>query len=130
MALADSSAPALDQLALADFIARGELDRHVRRMRARYRSRRAALLRALSDSLPAAQVSGVAAGLFALVLLPSGIQEQAVVTAAQGLGVGVEGLATHRLEGGPAGLIVGYASLPEPAIARRVALLAEVISSC
>jgi len=129
-ALADSSAPALDQLALADFIARGELDRHVRRMRARYRSRRAALLRALSDSLPAAQVSGVAAGLFALVLLPSGIQEQAVVTAAQGLGVGVEGLATHRLEGGPAGLIVGYAGLPEPAIARRVALLAEVISSC
>ena len=38
--LADGGTPALEQLALADFIARGELDRHLRRMRLRYRRRR------------------------------------------------------------------------------------------
>jgi GntR family transcriptional regulator / MocR family aminotransferase len=129
-ALADSSAPALDQLALADFIARGELDRHVRRMRARYRARRAALLTALRDHVPAARVSGVPAGLFALVRLPPGVQEQAILTAAQALGVRVEGIATHRLGDGPAGLIVGYGGMPEPAIARGAALLAEAIGSC
>ena len=44
----------LDQLALADFIARGELERHLRRMRLRYRERRDALVEALSRSLPEA----------------------------------------------------------------------------
>jgi DNA-binding transcriptional MocR family regulator len=41
--------PALDQLALADFVERGELDRHVRRMRLRYRRRRDVLVAALED---------------------------------------------------------------------------------
>lgn len=126
-ALADSTAPALEQLALADFIARGALDRHLRRMRVRYRARREALLAALRDHLPAAAVCGVPAGLFALVQLPSGVDEQTVLTAAQAHDVGVEGLASHRLGDGPPGLILGYASLPEPAIARGVALLAGAI---
>jgi GntR family transcriptional regulator/MocR family aminotransferase len=126
-ALADSTPPALEQLALADFIARGELDRHVRRVRARYRARREVLVAALRDHMPAATVGGVAAGLFALVELPPGVDEQALVTSAQVRDIGVEGLASHRLGGGPPGLVLGYASLPEPAIARGVALLAEAM---
>jgi GntR family transcriptional regulator/MocR family aminotransferase len=126
-ALADSTAPALEQLALADFIDRGELDRHVRRMRVRYRARRAALLAALADHMPGARVRGAAAGLFTLVELPPGVDEQALVTAAQARDVAVEGIGAHRLGDGPAGLILGYASLPEPAIARGVALLAEAM---
>ena len=126
-ALADSTAPALEQLALADFIARGELDRHVRRVRVRYRARREALLAALRDQMPEARVGGVAAGLFAPVELPPGVNEQALVTAAQARDLGVEGLASHRVGEAPAGLILGYGSLPEPAIARGVALLAEAM---
>jgi aspartate/methionine/tyrosine aminotransferase len=38
----------LDQLALADFIAPGDLERRLRRMRLRYRQRRDALVEALS----------------------------------------------------------------------------------
>ncbi len=45
--VADGGSPALEQLALAELIARGELDRHVRRMRLHYRSRREALCTAL-----------------------------------------------------------------------------------
>ena len=44
--------PALDQLALADLLERGELDRHLRRMRPIYRGRRDALLAALARHLP------------------------------------------------------------------------------
>ena len=49
---ADRGSPALEQLALADLIARGEFDRHLRRMRPVYRRRRDALLAALSRRLP------------------------------------------------------------------------------
>ena len=45
--LADRGSPVLDQLAFADFLARGEFDRHLRRMRPLYRRRRDALLAAL-----------------------------------------------------------------------------------
>ena len=49
---ADRGSPALEQLALADLIAKGEFDRHLRRMRPVYRRRRDALLTALSRRLP------------------------------------------------------------------------------
>ena len=46
--LADRGSPVLEQLAFADFLARGEYDRHLRRMRALYRRRRDALVAALA----------------------------------------------------------------------------------
>ena len=49
---ADRGSPALEQLALADLITRGEFDRHLRRMRPVYRHRRDALLAALARRLP------------------------------------------------------------------------------
>ncbi len=124
--------PVLDQLALADFIARGELDRHLRRMRLRYRGRREALLAALERSLPEASIAGVAAGVFALLLLPDGRSrdEEQVVNRAAALGVGLEALAWHRAiesEDEPGGLVLGFANLPEPAIERGVELLAKAI---
>ena len=122
-ALADAPAPALEQLALADFIARGELDRHLRRMRVRYGARRAALVAALGE----ARVNGVPGGLFALVPLPPGADEDAVVTAAAARGVSVEGLAGHRVGAGSPALVLGYASLPEPALERGVAMLTKLV---
>jgi len=119
--LADGGSPVLDQLALADFIARGELERHLRRMRLRYRERRDALAEALSRSLPEAQVRGVAAGLFVLAVLPDGVDEEALVSAAGARGVGVEALSWHRLcDGGPPGLVLGFANLSVAAIERGV----------
>ena len=113
----DGGSPALEQLALADFIARGELDRHLRRMRLRYRERRAALLLALERLLPAARALGIAAGLFVTVLLPDGIDEGLVLSAASARGVAADGLAWHRCaRAGPAGVVLGYANLAEPAI--------------
>jgi GntR family transcriptional regulator/MocR family aminotransferase len=48
----DSGTEVLGQMTLADFISRGELDRHLRRMRLRYASRRSALLEMLCELVP------------------------------------------------------------------------------
>jgi GntR family transcriptional regulator/MocR family aminotransferase len=48
--LADCGTARIEQLAFASFLSRGELDRHLRRMRARYRRRRDLLVGAITDS--------------------------------------------------------------------------------
>ncbi|HYM54467.1 MAG TPA: PLP-dependent aminotransferase family protein [Solirubrobacteraceae bacterium] len=123
----DGGSEAIGQLALRDFIARGELDRHVRRMRLLYQRRRETLLEALGRWLPQARVSSLgAAGLFELVTLPEEVEEHTLLTAAAARGVGVEGLALHRfVPGGPPGLLLGYGNLSEPAIEHGVRLLGE-----
>jgi GntR family transcriptional regulator/MocR family aminotransferase len=125
-ALTDGGSPILEQLAFAEFIARGELDRHLRRMRVRYRQRREALVAALARSLASARVSGVAAGLFVLAWLPDGTDEDAVLGGAAARGLGAQGLGAHWIgEGTRPGLVLGYANLSERAIADGIALLAE-----
>jgi GntR family transcriptional regulator/MocR family aminotransferase len=122
----DAGSEAIGQLTLADFIARGELDRHIRRMRLRYESRRETLLRAVDRWLPDARASGAHAGLFELVLLPDAIEESRLLRAAAERGVGAEGLALHRFAAdGPPGILLGYGSLSEPAIEQGVRLLGE-----
>jgi GntR family transcriptional regulator/MocR family aminotransferase len=122
-ALTDAFAPSLEQLALADFISRGELDRQLRRMRVRYGARRAVLMSALRG----APVSGAPGGLFALVWLPPGTDEEALVTAAGARGIRVEGLANHRVREGQPGLILGYACLSQPALERAAAVLTNLV---
>src|SRR5207245_65224 len=118
--VAGGSPPVIAQLALADFMARGELDRHLRRMRLRYRERRRALLTALDAGIPRARVSGVAAGLYAMVRLPGGTDAEAVLRAAADRGLELE-----RADDG--GLVIGYAGHTEPAIVRGVRVLAGAL---
>src|SRR5205823_6725325 len=68
--LTDHGAPTLDQLALARLITSGAYDRHLRQARRRYRARRDALVVAVRRHLPGARVTGLAAGLHAIVRLP------------------------------------------------------------
>ncbi|MGI5238226.1 PLP-dependent aminotransferase family protein [Dactylosporangium sp. CA-139066] len=126
--LADRGSPAIDQLALADFLDAGELDRHLRRMRPLYRRRRDALLSALARHLPDFRPAGVAAGQHLVAWLPPGLTEEAAERAAARVGVGVYGIRQYRLNApGPQGLIFGYASLSERTIAEGVALLAGAL---
>ena len=125
---ADGGGPVLDQLALADLLARGEIDRHLRRTRRVYRRRRDALVGALARELPDASVTGVAAGLHALVMLEPRASEERVLAEARSRGVALHGLGEMRLETtGPPGLVVGYAHLSEPAIDRAVTVLGEAV---
>jgi GntR family transcriptional regulator/MocR family aminotransferase len=128
-AIEDGGSEAIGQLALCDFIARGELDRHVRRMRLRYQHRREALLESLARWVPQGQVSSPgAAGLFELVTLPEEIDEPRLLRAAAARGVGMEGLAWHRFRpGGPPGVLLGYGNLSEPAIEHGVRLIGQAL---
>jgi len=125
----DGGSEVIGQLALCDFIARGELDRHMRRTRLLYQRRRETLLEALARSLPLGRVSSHgAAGLFESVELPAEIDEPALLRAAGTRGVGIEGLALHRyIPGGAPGLLFGYGNLSEPAIEQGVRLLGEAL---
>ncbi|MET7465085.1 PLP-dependent aminotransferase family protein [Nonomuraea sp. NPDC005501] len=126
--LADRGSPVIDQLTFADFLGRGEFDRHLRRMRPVYRRRRDALLAALRTHLPDLRPAGIAAGQHVLAWLPPGLEEEAVVAAAGRHGLVIQGVGPFRIAGaGPGGLIFGYASLSESAIAEGVALLATAI---
>ncbi len=115
---------ALDQLALADLIERGELDRHLRRQRRRYRRQRDALLRALAARLPQIEVQGAAAGLFVVLRLPPATSEAEVLRHARALGLALEGAGAAD----PA-IVVGYANLAEAAIASVVDALAASVRS-
>jgi GntR family transcriptional regulator / MocR family aminotransferase len=126
---ADRGSPALEQLAFADFVTRGEFDRHLRRMRPVYRRRRDALLAALARQLPQLEPAGVSAGLHLVTWLPPQLDEAAVVGAARRVGVGLDALGPYRImHPGPGGLIFGYATVSERAIAEGAARLATVIN--
>lgn len=124
----DRGTEVLGQLALADFVARGELDRHLRRMRLRYAQRRRTLLATLHDLMPAARPREDPAGVFEVLELPAEVDEPSLLAAAARRGVGLEGLSWHRSgESKAGGLLAGYAGLPEPAIVQAVRLLAEAV---
>lgn len=119
-----------EQLALADFVVSGAYDRHVRRMRQRYRARRDRLVAALAAQAPHIEVTGIAAGLHAVLRLPPGT-ERSVVRAAIWRGVALDGLAEFRhpeaVGVAPDGLVVGYATPPEHAYGSAVEALCGVL---
>jgi GntR family transcriptional regulator/MocR family aminotransferase len=125
----DLGTPVVEQLALADFLERGELDRHLRRTRVVYRARRDALVEALADLMPEAAVEGVAAGLHLVVGLPGGVEEDACIAAAEERGIALAGIAEHAVEPRPPALLLGYGRIAEPAIARGVAALVAAVRS-
>lgn len=128
--LADRGSPVVDQLAFADFLGRGELDRHLRRMRPFYRNRRDALLRALREELPDFEPTGIAGGIHILAWLPPDLSERDVVDAALERRVFVSGVSPYRIGGaGREGILFGYGKLDEVSIARGVRILAEAVAA-
>src|SRR5215469_10154598 len=125
----------LDQLALAELIRSGGYDRQVRRARLAYRRRRDLLLGALARRVPEVSVTGIAAGLHAVIRLPAGVTEEDVVARAAGRGLAALGLASDRAgdqDVGP-GLVIGYATPPphlfSAAVARLCAALRDTLGS-
>ncbi|MEA2422556.1 MAG: GntR family transcriptional regulator / MocR family aminotransferase, partial [Thermoleophilaceae bacterium] len=112
---ADGGSSTIDQLALADMLERGDLDRHLRRVRASYRRRRDLLLAGIERLFPGMRTLGVAAGLHVALQPPRLVDERALVTRAAERGVA---LYAFRRRGEPPAstLLLGYANVPEPSI--------------
>jgi GntR family transcriptional regulator / MocR family aminotransferase len=129
--LSDRHTSTLQQAVLADFIAEGHFERHVRRTRARNAKRREALLGALHAGFgDRAVVQGSNAGLHLMVWFRDRRIEQteAMIAAAAAAGVGVYPVAPYYLgEPASAGLLLGYAALDEREITAGIRLLAGAI---
>jgi GntR family transcriptional regulator/MocR family aminotransferase len=127
--LCDRHTPTLEQETLAEFIASGMYERHLRRVRRRNAARRRALLEALEKHLAErVEVSGAGAGAHVVVWPSRRISEAATVEAAAARGVGVYGIAPYFFRRPPRpGLILGYSRLREGDLREGVRRLAEVL---
>jgi GntR family transcriptional regulator/MocR family aminotransferase len=128
--IADRGTPQLDQLALATLIESGRYDRHLRRMRAEYATRRDVLVSALATHAPQVRVTGLAAGFHAVAHLPAGVTETAVVEEARARGVGLYGMSTYRSsrDSSPAQLILGFGNTSQHEIRTGIATVADLLS--
>ena len=127
--IADRGSPGLDQLALAKLIESGRYDRHLRRMRAVYATRRSALADALARQVPGLALSGLAAGLQAVAPLPDTATEQAVVAAARERSIGLHGMSQWRFSGAadPPELVIGFGNLTENTIRWGIAAIGDLL---
>ncbi len=128
--LLDRNSSAIEQLTLAQFILSGAYDRHIRRSRLVYRRRRDRLVAALRQQAPRVRVSGIAAGLHALVELPLDLPEEAVIVRAAAHGLALEGLHSYAedLHQHAPALVVGYAKPPEHSFTAALARLSAVLN--
>jgi GntR family transcriptional regulator/MocR family aminotransferase len=109
------------------FIETGALDRHIRRMAARYAERRRALLAAVARHLPGWSVTGIAAGLHAVLVPERPLPPDALDAMAHAPdGMGAIPLAAYAQAIRPRpGLVVGYGSVTTDRIDRGIAAMAR-----
>lgn len=123
----DWTSSPLDQLTLAQFITSGAYDRHVRGMRLRYRRRRDEVVAALSGRVA---VSGIAAGLHAVLDLPAGTERTALQAAAW-QSLALQGLSAFRHPEADVpprdALVIGYGTPPDSAWTPTLAALSAVL---
>jgi GntR family transcriptional regulator/MocR family aminotransferase len=127
--LADGGSAFLEQEALADFIASGAFERHIRRSRTWNGERRATLLRALDEQFgDRVAVVGANAGLHVVAWFRGLTPARALVQRAAALGAGVYPVTPYYDAPPPTlGLLLGYGALPVRSIATGIARLAEAM---
>jgi GntR family transcriptional regulator / MocR family aminotransferase len=109
------------QQALAQFILEGHFERHIRRMRRVYASKREALVAALEPIQSFAPLKGLEAGLHAFLELPPEIDAQKVTDLTRTRGVIVRTLESfHHKPPVMNGLLLGYGGLSLEQIQRGV----------
>ncbi len=129
--LADRHSPLLEQQVLADFIRLGHLERHIRRMRALYETRRRAVVDALKGHFgERVSIMGDNAGINVLVRFKGVTDEEQVVEKARALGVGLSRTRQFYLAESPSGeFLLNYAGLTGGQIEDGIARLAQAIAS-
>lgn len=127
----EPDASMIDQLILADLIESGAYDRHIRRSRQSYRSRRDLLTSALADA--GITLPGIAAGLHAVIpVAPQAedrIREEAV---RRGFALATLGAFRHPAapdrDDAPGGVVAGFGTPTASAYAADIAALVRLVS--
>ena len=121
----------LPPLVLAELMASGELERHLRLLRKRHVRRRDAMIAAVRAHLPRATVHGAAAGLHLTLTFDAcpDLSDIELAAAALDRGVKVQPLSWHRQRPGPPGLVLGYAASPPGEIEAGIATIGSILSA-
>ncbi|HTV60481.1 MAG TPA: PLP-dependent aminotransferase family protein [Verrucomicrobiae bacterium] len=127
--MCDRHTATLEQETLAEFIASGMYERHLRKVRRRNTARRAALLESIREHLKdRVEVTGDGAGTHIVVWPNKRIAEKSVINRAASRGVGVYGIAGYYLaRASRTGLMLGYSRLRENEIREGIRRLSELL---
>ena len=108
----------IDQAVLADFMNDGHYASHIRRMRTQYARRQTLLRDAILAQFGAGwPISTHEAGQHLVMHLPEGTDDVGIVLAARSLGISLRPLSRYYAGGGGrAGLVLGYACVPDDVI--------------
>jgi len=128
---ADTGSPTVLQLALADFLADGHFERHLRRSRLRHAAIRRVMLESVAEHLgDAVEVAGADAGLHVLLWLRDSEPADAerLRRRAAELGVGIYPVTPFYAGSAPrAGILLGWASLGPREVRDGIRLLGTVL---
>ena len=128
----DLHVPVLDQIALGELITSGAYERHIRRMRIRYRARRDRLVAMLAERAPDVRAVGIAAGLRVLLELPpDGPPAAELVRRARRRSVELWSVGAYHHDPATAthGLVVGYGALAEHDYEAALRALGDVLAT-
>jgi GntR family transcriptional regulator/MocR family aminotransferase len=121
------------QAVMAEFMAAGHFQRHIRRMRRAALSRRNTLLHGWPTAIAGVgDLPAVSAGLHLTVAVTSIEREQQLIAQAAGVDVEINGLSSYWLPDSTtpldqrAGLVLGFAAVPEPDITAALKRLRQV----
>ncbi len=126
--LTDHHTPWAMQWALAGFCERGELERHIRRMRRYYAENRAVLAATLAPIAELGRLRGLEAGLHAFLELRDDLDVERVAEGCRERGVAVSTLADYYT--GPPdrqGLLLGYGGLDPQDVRNGAGVVVEVV---
>jgi len=127
--LCDRHTATLEQETLAEFIASGLYERHLRRVRRRIAARREALREAIDRYLgDRVEVTGFGAGAHVALWPAARVSENEVIAAAAKLGVAVYGISPYFLSAPRrCGIMLGYSRMTESDIREGVRRLSQVL---
>jgi GntR family transcriptional regulator/MocR family aminotransferase len=131
--LEDVHVPASEQIAFTELLTSGVFERHIRRMRNRYRVRRRRLLDVLAERAPRVTPRGISGGLRVLLQLPAGAPPaSAIVERGNRAGMRLFPLIEcyHDQRGARDDcLLIGYSALPDHAFESGIDALMELLAS-
>jgi GntR family transcriptional regulator / MocR family aminotransferase len=116
------------QAVLAEFLEAGHYERHIRRMRALYQERRAALLEYGRSRIEQLEFRPHDGGMHVLARLTSSLADDRIARAAQRAGVELSAVSRHSLQNPQQGLLLGFAGFPVPHIVTACDQLAGVLA--
>lgn len=128
--LSDRQLPTLEQKVLAEFIADGYLESHIRKMRSLYEQRRQVLVEALNTHFgEQVTIFGENAGIHIMVKFHTHLNDETIIERAETVGVGLMSAHSTYLNSYHQGeFILGYAELDKIQIQEGVNRLAKALN--